>query len=122
MDAGSPRCGLWKKVEICSIFTCFFRIRTATLDSGIDVGQVINVGPGTFGKKNKHSYRALNNVGHGKFDRKPPKICKVMIYKKTKLLNSIFKDYRFFSFFFQDLINIGRNMAVGLIKKSKIKK
>ena len=29
-----------------------------TLESGIDVGQGINVGPGKFGKKNKH--RALN--------------------------------------------------------------
>ena len=27
--------------------------RLFTLDSGIDVGQGINVGPGTFGKKNK---------------------------------------------------------------------
>jgi hypothetical protein len=26
----------------------------STLDSGIDVGQGKNVGPGTFGKKNKH--------------------------------------------------------------------
>ena len=25
-----------------------------TLDSGIDVGQRINVGPGKFGQKNKH--------------------------------------------------------------------
>ena len=30
----------------------------ATLDSGKDVGQEINVGPGKFVKKNKH--RALN--------------------------------------------------------------
>ena len=29
-----------------------------TIESGIDVGQLINVGPGKFGKKNKH--RALN--------------------------------------------------------------
>ena len=29
-----------------------------TLESGIDVGQGINVGPGKLGKKNKH--RALN--------------------------------------------------------------
>ena len=29
-----------------------------TLASGIDVGQGINIGPGKFGKKNKH--RALN--------------------------------------------------------------
>ncbi len=29
-----------------------------TLESGIDVGQLINVGPGKFGKNNKH--RALN--------------------------------------------------------------
>ena len=29
-----------------------------TLDSGINVGQGINLGPGNFGKKNKH--RALN--------------------------------------------------------------
>ena len=29
-----------------------------TLESGIDVGQLINVGPGKFGKKNKR--RALN--------------------------------------------------------------
>ena len=34
-------------------FHMLFRIRTATLDSGIDVRQGINVGPGTFGKKNK---------------------------------------------------------------------
>ena len=39
-------------------FHMLFRIRTATLDSGIDVGQGINVGPGTFGKKNKR--RALD--------------------------------------------------------------
>ena len=25
-----------------------------TLESGIDVGQLINIGPGQFGKKNKH--------------------------------------------------------------------
>ena len=31
----------------------------ATLESGIDVGQGMNVGPGKFGKKNKG--RALNN-------------------------------------------------------------
>ena len=31
---------------------------TITLHSGIDVGQGINVGPGTFGKKNKR--RAFN--------------------------------------------------------------
>ena len=31
---------------------------TYTLESGIDVGQGINVGPGKFGKKNKR--RALN--------------------------------------------------------------
>ena len=31
-----------------------------TLDSGIDVGQGINIGPGKFGKKNKH--RALSLV------------------------------------------------------------
>ncbi len=31
---------------------------SSTLESGIDVGQPINVGPGIFGKKNKH--RALN--------------------------------------------------------------
>ena len=29
-----------------------------TVDSGIDVGQGINIGPGKFGKKNEH--RALN--------------------------------------------------------------
>ena len=29
-----------------------------TLESGIDVGQLINVGPGKFDKKNKH--RVLN--------------------------------------------------------------
>ena len=33
-----------------------------TLDSGIDVGQGINVGPGKFGKKNK--CRALNTHGN----------------------------------------------------------
>ena len=35
-----------------------FRSVLNTLKSGIDVGQGINVGPGKFGKKNKH--RALN--------------------------------------------------------------
>ncbi len=35
-----------------------FRPILATLESGIDVGQLINVGPGIFGKKNKG--RALN--------------------------------------------------------------
>ena len=34
------------------------RKKLATLASGIDVGQGINVGPGKFGKKNKR--RALN--------------------------------------------------------------
>ena len=40
---------------------CIFRLQTgllSTLESGIDVGQGINVGPGKFGKKNKR--RALN--------------------------------------------------------------
>ena len=65
MDAGSPRCGLWKKVEICSIFTCFFRIRTATLDSGIDVGQA--------GKKNKRRDRKFGkkkDIGPENFAQK----------------------------------------------------
>ena len=38
-----------------------------TLDSGIDVGQGINVGHGKFDKKNKH--RALNKRRHGKFGK-----------------------------------------------------
>ena len=33
-------------------------IKMSTLESGIDVGQEINVGPGKFDKKNNH--RALN--------------------------------------------------------------
>ena len=33
-------------------------LKVATLKSGIDVGQGINIGPGKFVKKNKH--RALN--------------------------------------------------------------
>ena len=35
-----------------------FSMVPSTLESGIDVGQEINVGPGKFGKKNKR--RALN--------------------------------------------------------------
>ena len=35
---------------------CWVMYLLPTLDSGIDVGQVINVGPEKFGKKNK--YRA----------------------------------------------------------------
>ena len=38
------------------------RITIVTLDSGIDVGQGINVGSGKFGKKNKR--RALNKYLH----------------------------------------------------------
>ena len=30
------------------------KLEVRTLESGIDVGQLINVGPGKFGKKNKH--------------------------------------------------------------------
>ena len=46
-----------------SLFTTLFSLRSlkwllATLESGIDVGQGINVGPGKFVKKNK--CRALN--------------------------------------------------------------
>ena len=55
-------CGLspmWavEKGRNLQYFHMLFRIRTATLDSGIDVGQGINVGPGTFGKKNKRRDR-----------------------------------------------------------------
>ena len=35
-----------------------YKVSIYTLKSGIDVGQGINVGPGKFGKKNKH--RVLN--------------------------------------------------------------
>ena len=35
-----------------------FTARVLTQNSGIDIGQEINVGPGKFGKKNKR--RALN--------------------------------------------------------------
>ena len=40
------------------LFTFEFVIFKATLESGIDRGQGINVGPGKFAKKNKR--RALN--------------------------------------------------------------
>ena len=39
-------------------FTCSRRFLISTLDSRINVGQEINIGPGKFAKKNKH--RALN--------------------------------------------------------------
>ena len=44
-----------KRITYLEIYTVVLH----TLDSGIDVGQKINVGPGKFGKNNK--CRALNN-------------------------------------------------------------
>ena len=44
--------------EIIAHFTFTFYDFSSTLESGIDVGQGINVGPGKLGKKNKR--RALN--------------------------------------------------------------
>ena len=43
---------------------CFYE-QLSTLESGIDVGQGINVGHGKFDKKNKH--RALNKRRASKF-------------------------------------------------------
>jgi hypothetical protein len=51
-----------------------------TLESGIDVGQGINVGPGNFGKNNK--CRALNK------HRAWNKMCKLLL-KTTKKLENI---------------------------------
>ena len=45
-------------LEYCSSCNCNHSEIELTLESGIDVGQLINVGPGKFGKKNKR--RALN--------------------------------------------------------------
>jgi hypothetical protein len=52
---------MWLKLEapgICSLSDNKGCWKIITLESGIDVGQGINVGPGKLGKKNKR--RALN--------------------------------------------------------------
>ena len=43
-------------------FTCVDKVRS-TLASGIDVGQVINVGPGKFGEKNTCKGPSIKDVG-----------------------------------------------------------
>ena len=59
----------------------------STLDSGIDVGQEIKVGPGKFGKKNKHG--ALNK-------RRVCKICQkvrslLIFYDKFNIVGPLNK-------------------------------
>ena len=53
-----------------------------TLESGIDVGQGLNVGPGTFGKNNKH--RALNKRRDIIFFQKKIDVGPEKIVKKNK--------------------------------------
>ena len=50
--------GLTFSVQIIPISTKVIMLQLSTLESGIDVGQEITIGPGKFFKKNKH--RALN--------------------------------------------------------------
>ena len=54
-----------KATKIDEIFTVDL---TLTLESVIDVGQGISIGPGRFGNKNKH--RALNKRRAGKVRKK----------------------------------------------------
>ena len=53
-----------KRITYLEIYTVVLH----TLDSGIDVGQKINVGPGKFGKNNNR--RALNKRRAWKFFQK----------------------------------------------------
>ena len=46
------------QIDNLFMFESYYSINTFTLESGIDVGQEITVGPGKFGKKNKR--RAFN--------------------------------------------------------------
>ena len=80
-----PKLGLFTQVQFFCVYcfdsTCgfikIFKLQSTTLliyhllhtlDSGIDVGQGINIGPGTFGKMNKR--RALNKHGAKKIWQK----------------------------------------------------
>ena len=51
------RCVDGQNVVACTDASAYYK-HSITLESGIDVGQGINVGPGKLGKKNKR--RALN--------------------------------------------------------------
>jgi hypothetical protein len=53
---------------------------TLTLESGIDVGQGINIGPGKLDKNNK--CMALNKYRAWKIRQKKPRIRNLMIIKK----------------------------------------
>jgi hypothetical protein len=65
-----------------------------TLDSRIDLEQVINIAPGNFGKNNNH--RALNKC------RAWNKMCQLVLKnpKKLESISNIWKK-------FQNLINVG---------------
>ena len=82
-SAFDARCYVWKNLKyLCTIINVHFG-EWITLESGIDVGQGINVGPGKFAKKNK---RRAN-----------------LCYKKPIKLENICRSWEKF----QNLINVG---------------
>ena len=88
-----------------------FTARVLTQNSGIDIGQEINVGPGKFGKNNKR--RALNNS-------RPWKIWQNF---KISIESPRPPQKNNFRFFILNLINVGPfDKAVGHGKKFKINK
>ena len=84
---------LWGHI-LFEVLFYVLHIMTFTLESGIDVGQGINLGPEKFVKKNKR--RALNKH---KAWTKFAKLC----YKKTIKLENICRPWKRF----QNLINVG---------------
>ena len=95
------------KIQLCTGLNVHFANGT-TLESEIDVGQGINVGPGKFVKKNKR--RALNK-------RRAWTKCAKLCYKKPIKLENICRQW----IFFQNLINVGPLIRLyGVEKKPKL--
>ena len=77
----------WSKINFKVAFSFFLKFYVITLDSGIDIGQQINVGPEKFGKWINTG--PWINVGPEKFGKKKSHSCNMFAKKIFYFSNAI---------------------------------